>query len=343
MGCCNSEAVAGQVVTAPPPPPPEEPANAKDTTSIVTESSMKSEQSHEDFFQGPNDEKDKDLTTRSSTIEMPSFSHNSTISAPNSLDNEGTERLPWATSTAVDKPGTAPPKMSQIPAVSPSFSKFTSGIGRPTTATSKKSSISPTADDVTVDTDDEVITVFSEGTRVDSLQKKVRSVKVLPTLDDVSLPEEAYVMLPDVKQRGYEPWGIADYSDIELTSQEPYEVGSLVWFRREGASKFKWYIPGRIKNYVFNGDDNEVTGYEIDVDCDDEVMKKSDGEIVDILKNAPPVDTMLRWDEQVPPCPIPGIEGTSESSQSRINKARESYGDDFGFEGATQNGIGYVK
>ncbi len=360
VGCCKSEAIAQQVVVDPPPPPPPE-ESAKDTTSVKTESSMKSEHSCEDFFlKGQpedgerGDEQNTDVpseagdvsTTNSSTLVRPTFSTATVPSASISLDCEETGEVPWVTSTAVDKPGTAPTKMSQHPTAPPSYSKFTSNSSRSATGASGPPQ---TVDESTFDTDDEVTTVYSEATRVTGAHNRVRSevkVKALPTLEDVTIPEGAYVMLPDVRQRGYEPWGIADYSKTKFIRQEPYKVGSLVWFRREGKSKFKWYIPGRIKNYVFDGDDHEVIGYEIDIDCDDETMNKYDDEIVAILKKASPVNTMLRWDEKVPPCPIPGIESTelsSESSQARIDKARETYGDDFGFEGAAQNGIGYVK
>ena len=59
------------------------------------------------------------------------------------------------------------------------------------------------------------------------------------------------------------------------------------------------------------------------------------------LSNAEPKDVMLRWNEKVPPCPVDGINNASETrTADRIAKVVEEYGDDLGFQGAKQNGMG---
>jgi len=173
--------------------------------------------------------------------------------------------------------------------------------------------------------EDSVSTVYSEET------KEI-------TLATVKLPDDAYVLLPDVPQRGYEPWGNIEYSNAKMIREKPYDVGSIVWFRYDG-HKFKWYIPGEIKSYVLDG--NKVIGYEIHVDEEDKVMECSEEGITGILKKAPPLDTMLRWDEIQPPCPVGGIDDhVFNSTQSRAEKGKDKYGEDYGFVGAKQNKCG---
>jgi hypothetical protein len=149
-------------------------------------------------------------------------------------------------------------------------------------------------------------------------------------------------MLPDVHQRGYEPFGQISYSNAKMVRTKPYEVGTLIWFRYISPSlKFKWYIPGKIRGYIFKG--LEVKGYDVHVECDLEWSEN--GNVTKILKNAPPEHTMLRWDEETPPCPVDGIDVSAkadnfESSEHRVEKAIKQYGPDLGFQGAKQNGLG---
>jgi len=179
--------------------------------------------------------------------------------------------------------------------------------------------------------DDDITTCFSEQTRP----------IVFPP---ITLPENAHVKVPDVPQRGYEPRS-GYYQDEKMIREKPYEVGSLVWYRSQNPMvvKFNWYIPGIIKNYVM--DTNQVTGYVIHVDLEDSILEQYEEGISAILKNAPPEHTMLRWDETTPPCPVAGIDNSDnvdmeKSSETRIKKAKEKYGDDLGFVGAKQNGFG---
>jgi len=120
------------------------------------------------------------------------------------------------------------------------------------------------------------------------------------------LPSNAYVMLPDVFQRGYEPRSNNDYNESRRIRHEPYTVGTLIWVRRPECSwkKFKWYIPGNIKEYVL--DQNEVIGYAIDVHEEDGVLDTfgPDSTISKALKNSSPDHVMLRWDKVTPPHPI---------------------------------------
>jgi len=198
------------------------------------------------------------------------------------------------------------------------------------------------------DDDDDITTVYSEDTPfpIDpaAFNRYHRSPKDDTILDSVSLPQNSYVMLPDVHQRGYEPWGNISYSNAKMVRTKPYEVGTLIWFRhRSPSSKFKWYIPGEIKGYIFKN--LEVKGYDVNVECDDSTMEWSERGITEILKNAPPEDTMLRWDEEAPPCPVDGIDVSDktdkfESSECRVEKAIKQYGPDLGFQGAKQNKLG---
>jgi len=203
------------------------------------------------------------------------------------------------------------------------------------------------------DDDDGITTVYSEDTPMPFVKREpidpaafnryLRSPKDDSTiLEAVSLPHNSYVMLPDVHQRGYEPFGQISYSNAKMVRTKPYEVGTLIWFRYiSPILKFKWYIPGKIRGYIFKG--LEVKGYDVHVECDLEWSEN--GNVTKILKNAPPEHTMLRWDEETPPCPVNGIDVSAkadnfESSEHRVEKAIKQYGPDLGFQGAKQNGLG---
>jgi hypothetical protein len=75
-------------------------------------------------------------------------------------------------------------------------------------------------------------------------------------------------------------------------------------------------------------------------------LEKNELGITSILKNAPPENTMLRWDEKIPPCPVEGIDLTTNpnknilSGDTSLEIARKKYGKDLGFQGAKQNGVG---
>ena len=203
------------------------------------------------------------------------------------------------------------------------------------------------------DDDDGISTVYSEDTPMPfvtrdpidpaAFNRYHRSPKDDSTiLEVVSLSLNSYVMLPDVHQRGYEPFGQISYSNAKMVRTKPYEVGTLIWFRYESPSlKFKWYIPGKIRGYIFER--LEVKGYDVHVECD--LGQLENGNVTKILKNAPPEHTMLRWDEETPPCPVNGIDVSAkadnfESSECRVEKAIKQYGPDLGFQGAKQNGLG---
>jgi len=162
---------------------------------------------------------------------------------------------------------------------------------------------------------------------------------------NVKLPSNMHVLLPDVPQRGYEAIGLVRYPERgQWIRTKPYEIGTLVWYRYVSSSiKFKWYIPGQITNYVLTGD--RVAGYEITVDCKDHILERHELGITSILKNAPPENTMLRWDEKIPPSPVEGIDidGMPQrkfSAEKSLELASKKYGHDLGFEGAKQNGLG---
>ncbi len=160
------------------------------------------------------------------------------------------------------------------------------------------------------------------------------------------VPESSFVLLPDAPQRGYEPFGNLSYEAKEKWKEtRPYRIGTLVWYRNttdpQGRSrKFKWYIPGVIDNLIYSAiDKNEVVAYKIKIE--DSAVPRIDKYYLDLLNNAEPENVMLRWNEKVPPCPVEGIHEVSETRTAiRFAKLVEEYGDDLGFQGAKQNGIG---
>jgi hypothetical protein len=167
------------------------------------------------------------------------------------------------------------------------------------------------------DEDDNITTVYSEDTPLpNSTFKRNRFVThnhCLNSVDrrHVDLPSSnAHVLLPDVPQRGYEASEWVQYPDRdEWIRTKPYDIGTLVWYRHNCSdTKFRWYIPGQIKDYVLSGD--RVEGYEIQVECQDHILERHELGISSLLKNAPPENTMLRWDEKVPACPVKGIDVT---------------------------------
>lgn len=218
------------------------------------------------------------------------------------------------------------------------------------------------------DDDDNITTVYSEdtplpnttlkrnlsttslahcSTRIDSRSSRISGVikSEEKTRNDGPPLSNSYVLLPDVPQRGYEAIGWVRYPERDKwIPTKPYELGTLVWYRYVSPSmKFKWYIPGQITNYILSGD--IVEGYEIKVDCEDHILERHEPRITSILKNAPPENTMLRWDEHIPLCPVDGIDVAetqqqNHSAEKSLELARIKYGHDFGFQGAKQNGYG---
>ncbi len=162
------------------------------------------------------------------------------------------------------------------------------------------------------------------------------------------VPKNAYVYLPDVKQRGYEPWGSVSYGpkDESWKKSKPFRIGTLVWYRNTtdpGAKwrKFKWYIPGVIEKYVWsNRDKNEVIGYKISIES--RAVPRMDEYFLDLLKNANPAEVALRWDEKTPPCPVKGIDNSALAGDSneRFEGVVAELGEDLGFQGAKQSGLG---
>ena len=209
------------------------------------------------------------------------------------------------------------------------------------------------------DDDDNITTVYSEDTPIPFVNRDpinpitfnrcnssaLDKNKVCTPPDSIKLPNNAYVMLPNVPQRGYEPSGIVSYNGTKWVRTKPYEVGTLVWVRHFApGNKFKWYIPGTINGYVL--DDNKVKGYDIHVECNDHELDMSEPGITNVLKCATPQETMLRWNKQMPPCPVDSIVSSTdakdyyESVEHRVEKAVEQYGPGLGFQGAKQNGLG---
>lgn len=110
-----------------------------------------------------------------------------------------------------------------------------------------------------------------------------------------------YVLVPNSPQRGFELQQV-NYQDYSIVSEKPYVQGASVWYRSNGDHTLQWYIPATVKDYVLTG--NQVTGYVLQVECLDDVMTSSEKKIMESLQNADPVNTMLRWDEKIPECPI---------------------------------------
>ena len=161
------------------------------------------------------------------------------------------------------------------------------------------------------------------------------------------VPKDSFVYLPDVPQRGYEPWGSVSYaSKDEWKKMKPYRIGTLVWYRNttdpgDTFRKFKWYIPGVIEDYILNEDDkDEVIGYKIGFT--EKPKRDIDQYFLDLLKCADPKDVMLRWDETTPPCPVDGIDDSASENdaEKRMGELVAEFGDDLGFQGAKQNGLG---
>ena len=156
------------------------------------------------------------------------------------------------------------------------------------------------------------------------------------------VPKDAFVLLPNAAQRGYEKGSFIEYgSKDEWIQTRPYRIGTLVLFRDDDSryGKFKLYIPGVVEDHVFSKTDkNEVIGYKIQIEAS--AIPKMEQCILDLLRNAPPEHVMLRWDEKVPPCPAKniGMKASEKDTQDRITKLVEEYGEDLGFQGAKQNG-----
>jgi len=223
------------------------------------------------------------------------------------------------------------------------------------------------------DDDDNITTVYSEETplpkkktarRKDhpsysnssnyhiggSIDRDVTTKHTRTVVHEHVLHEKLYVMLPDVPQRGYEPEGLVMYPPRDKWIRvKPYKLGTLVWYRFVSSYvRFKWYIPGEITDYVLS-DNFRVEGYVIQVDCKDHILERHEHGITSILKNAPPENTILRWDECIPPCPVEGIDHNINTSSyygkhleddSSWRNAKQKYGEDLGFLGAKQNGVG---
>lgn len=161
------------------------------------------------------------------------------------------------------------------------------------------------------------------------------------------VPKGSYVYLPNVPQRGYEAWGTVVYAfKDEWLKNKPYRIGTMVWYRNhtdpgEHPRKFKWYIPGVIEDYVWSENDkNEVAAYKIKIEAS--AMRKMDQYFLDKLNNAEPENVMLRWNNEIPPCPVDGIDESvpKRDAEERLTELVEEYGEDLGFQGAKQNGLG---
>ena len=161
------------------------------------------------------------------------------------------------------------------------------------------------------------------------------------------VPTDAYVNLPDCPQRGYESSDYQYGPKNEWKKRKPYRIGTLVWYRTQN-KKFSWYIPGVICDHVF--DKNEVIYYKIDIEAS--AMSNMDQDDLDLLRNAEPEHVMFRWDGITPTCPVKSIDiaididndididASEKTADDRIKELIAEHGEDLGFQGAKQNGIG---
>ncbi len=143
----------------------------------------------------------------------------------------------------------------------------------------------------------------------------------------------------------------------KLVKAPPFPLKSKVWLM-SSTGRFDWFIPAVVESYLTSTSGKQVTAYVLsldDKDYNDEDFKTFTGWMKEDaiqgkkeLENASPKNVVPRWDGVIPPCPVKGFDVAQEeqaasakrNKSDRLAQAKEQYGKNLGYTGATQDGLG---
>jgi len=171
-----------------------------------------------------------------------------------------------------------------------------------------------------------------------------RYLKKRKTKGRDSLPDDAFVKLPDDPTRGIHRTSMGQEGKTVETS--PLPKNTLVWYITSNG-KNDWYIPAIVESHSLQG--KEVVKYVLKVDQPESDAAAFNHEQSDQAKkvkrglaHAPPINVIDRWNNERVPCPIKGIGSNNNLIEERsdeiisLEQARQRYGCNLGFQGVNQ-------